>query len=52
MKKDITFTMIKPDAVQKGYIGGILNKINEAGFKIKSMKLTLLSENEAKEFYF
>ena len=51
MKKDITFTMIKPDAVQKGYIGGILNKINEAGFKIKSMKLTLLSENEAKEFY-
>ena len=33
MKKDITFTMIKPDAVQKGYIGGILNKINEAGFK-------------------
>ena len=28
-----TFTMIKPDAVKKGYIGPILNKINVAGFK-------------------
>ena len=43
--------MIKPDAVQKGYIGGILNKINESGFKIIAMKLTLLSEEEAKNFY-
>ena len=51
MKKDITFTMIKPDAVEKGYIGGILNKINEAGFKIIAMKLTLLSKDEAKKFY-
>ena len=51
MKKDITFTMIKPDAVEKGYIGGILNKINEAGFKIIAMKLTLLSSDDAKKFY-
>ena len=51
MKKDITFTMIKPDAVKKGYIGGILNKINQAGFKILSMKLTFLSQDEAKQFY-
>tara|TARA_B100001250_G_C19708282_1_gene747959 strand:+ start:651 stop:1076 length:426 start_codon:yes stop_codon:yes gene_type:complete len=51
MKKDITFTMIKPDAVEKGYIGGILNKINENGFKIIAMKLTLLSEEDAKNFY-
>ena len=51
MRKDITFTMIKPDAVQKEYTGGILNKINEAGFKIIAMKLTLLSEKDAKGFY-
>ena len=43
--------MIKPDAVQKGYIGGILNKINESGFKIVAMKLTILSEKDAKAFY-
>jgi len=51
MRKEITFTMIKPDAVQKEYTGGILNKINEAGFKIIAMKLTLLSEKDAKGFY-
>ena len=33
---DITFTMIKPDAVQDGHIGAILSKITEAGFKIKA----------------
>ena len=51
MKRNITFTMIKPDAVQKGYIGGILNKINEADFKIISMKLTKLSKDTASKFY-
>ncbi len=43
--------MIKPDAVEKGYIGGILNKINEAGFKIIAMKLTRLNNKKASEFY-
>ena len=51
MEKNITFTMIKPDAVEKGYIGGILNKINEAGFKIIAMKLTRLNKEKASEFY-
>ncbi len=51
MKNNITFTMIKPDAVEKGYIGGILNKINEAGFKIIAMKLTKLTKDKASEFY-
>ena len=46
-----TFTMIKPDAVQAGHIGGILAKINEAGFRIVAMKLTKLSKEKAGEFY-
>ena len=46
-----TFTMIKPDAVQAGHIGGILAKINEAGFRIVAMKLTKLSVEKAGEFY-
>ena len=33
-----TFTMIKPDAVGNNYIGLILAKINEAGFRIVAMK--------------
>ena len=51
MEKNITFTMIKPDAVEKGYIGGILKKINEAGFEIIAMKLTKLTKEKASEFY-
>ena len=46
-----TFTMIKPDAVEKGHIGGILNMITEAGFRIVSMKLTQLTVADAQEFY-
>lgn len=46
-----TFTMIKPDAVENGHIGGILNMITEAGFRIVSMKLTQLTVADAQEFY-
>ena len=46
-----TFTMIKPDAVANGHIGGILNMINEAGFRIVSMKMTQLSRRDAGAFY-
>jgi nucleoside-diphosphate kinase len=48
---DKTFTMIKPDAVADGYIGGILNQISEAGFRIVAMKMTQLSISDAKQFY-
>ena len=48
---NITFTMIKPDAVADGHIGAILGKISEAGFKIKAMKLTQLTVADAKKFY-
>ncbi len=43
--------MIKPDAVEKGSIGAILEKINSAGFKIVAMKFTQLSKGDAEKFY-
>jgi nucleoside-diphosphate kinase len=43
--------MIKPDAVENGHIGAILDKINQAGFKIIAMKMTQLSKRDAEEFY-
>lgn len=46
-----TFTMIKPDAVRDGHIGGILAQINAGGFKIVAMKYTKLSAEKAGEFY-
>jgi len=43
--------MIKPDAVEKGHIGAILDKINAAGFSIVAMKYTQLSRRDAEAFY-
>jgi nucleoside-diphosphate kinase len=43
--------MIKPDAVANNYIGPILAKINEAGFRIAAMKYTRLSAEQAGQFY-
>ncbi|HDZ14922.1 MAG TPA: nucleoside-diphosphate kinase [Pricia sp.] len=51
MTTNRTFTMIKPDAVENGHIGAILEKITSAGFKIVALKYTQLSERDAKEFY-
>jgi nucleoside-diphosphate kinase len=51
MATNRTFTMIKPDGVENGHIGGILNMITEAGFRIVAMKLTQLTIADAKEFY-
>ena len=43
--------MIKPDAVENGHIGAILEKINSAGFKIIAMKYTKLSLEKAQKFF-
>lgn len=51
MATNRTFTMIKPDAVGNNYIGPILAKINEAGFRIVAMKYTRLTPEKAGEFY-
>lgn len=51
MSGNKTFTMLKPDAVEKGYIGAILNKITEAGFRISALKLTQMTTDDAKTFY-
>lgn len=51
MATNRTFTMLKPDAVRKGYIGAILEQITASGFRIVAMKLTQLTTDDAKEFY-
>jgi nucleoside-diphosphate kinase len=46
-----TFTMLKPDAVEKGHIGAILKLINASGFKIVALKLTQMTVKDAETFY-
>jgi len=43
--------MLKPDAIENGHTGKIIDMIIQAGFEIKAMKLTQLSEEQAKKFY-
>jgi len=46
-----TLMMIKPDAVENGHIGDILQKVLSSGFQIEALKLTQLSLNDAERFY-
>jgi nucleoside-diphosphate kinase len=46
-----TFSIVKPDAVRKGYTGAILAEIDKAGFKIVSIKKQSISKSQAEGFY-
>ncbi len=46
-----TLTMIKPDAMRKGYAGGILDMIIKGGFRVVALKQLRLSPEKAGEFY-
>ncbi len=51
MSRNITFTMIKPQAMRNGACGAILNMIQDEGFEIIALKMKRLSKNAAEEFY-
>jgi nucleoside-diphosphate kinase len=46
-----TLAIIKPDALKARYTGKILQRIDEAGFTIRAMRLLNLSKKEAEGFY-
>jgi nucleoside-diphosphate kinase len=51
MSKELTFSIIKPDAVAAGNIGSILQMISDAGLKIKATKMIHMSREQAEGFY-
>ena len=51
MSGNKTFTIIKPDAFEAGYTGPIIQKIEEAGFNLKNMRLIRLDQESAGKFY-
>jgi nucleoside-diphosphate kinase len=48
---DITLTIVKPDAVENGHTGGILDMIIKAGFHISALKMCHLTKGQAEAFY-
>lgn len=51
MAKELTFSIIKPNAVKKNAIGAIITKFESQGLTIAAAKLTVLSRKKAEEFY-
>ena len=48
---NLTFGIIKPDAVRGGKTGAIIERITDGGFKIRAMKLIHMTLEEAQGFY-
>ena len=48
---NLTFGIIKPDAVRAGKTGAVLQRVLDAGFKVRAMKLIHLTTREAEGFY-
>jgi nucleoside-diphosphate kinase len=46
-----TFGIVKPDAVAKNAIGGVIGMIEQSGLKIVALRLTRLSPAQAEGFY-
>jgi len=51
MSNDITFSIIKPEAMGRGNAGRIIARITEAGFRIAALKMLHLTLQQAEEFY-
>jgi len=51
MASEVTFSIIKPNAVKKGAIGAIINKFEQSGLKIAAAKLVRLNKSKCEEFY-
>ncbi|HEX8070371.1 MAG TPA: nucleoside-diphosphate kinase [Pyrinomonadaceae bacterium] len=48
---NLTFGIIKPDAVRAGKVGAIIQRITEGGFTLRAMKLLHMTKREAEGFY-
>ena len=47
-----TFTILKPDTVKAGKAGAVIGELENAGFRIRAMKMLHLSEAQAQGFYY
>ena len=48
---NLTFGIIKPDAVRASHTGSIIQRILDSGFKIRGLKLIHMTRTQAEGFY-
>jgi len=51
MAKEMTFSIIKPNAVKKGVMGDIINHFETNGLRVAAAKLGMLSKDKCELFY-
>ena len=51
MSIERTFGIVKPDAVEKNAVGGVVEMIEKAGLKIVGLRLVKMSDAQARAFY-
>jgi nucleoside-diphosphate kinase len=51
MSIERTFGIVKPDAVEKNAVGGVIEMIESAGLKIVGLRLVKMSDAQARAFY-
>jgi len=51
MAKEITLSIIKPDAVAKNAIGEIISRFEKNGLRVAAAKMMRLSKTQAEQFY-
>jgi len=51
MAKELTFSIIKPNAMKKGVIGDVIETFEKNGLKIAAAKIAVISKERCQEFY-
>ena len=51
MSIERTFGIVKPDAVEKNAVGGVIDLIEKAGLKLVALRMVRLGEAQARAFY-
>lgn len=46
-----TLMILKPDALQKNIVGDVLRRIEDDGLELEALKMTRLTERQARHFY-
>ncbi len=51
MAHELTFSIIKPNAVKKNVMGAVITEFEKHGLKVAAAKLTVISRKKCEEFY-
>ena len=51
MSIERTFGIVKPDAVEKNAVGGVVDMVEKAGLKIVGLRLVKIADAQARAFY-